>query len=246
MNLIKLQNFFGALFISTLAFNCASAEGLDYRAGLVAASQGNIVKAIRIWTPLAEKGDLVAQSLLGKTYAEGFGKLKPDYSNALFWLQKCVSLITCQFELAKLYYEGKGVRKDLLIATNLFLGVAMSAHDFREGKNEARYYLGLIYYRGEGRKRDETESRKWLLLAANDGFHRAQWFLGSTFMLKSPLSREDLIEADKWFLLAMQSKDLGVKTIAEYDSKLIEKKMTSVEIGKAHQLAKSWIRLPAP
>lgn len=65
-------------------------------------------------------------------------------------------------------------------------------------------------------------------------------------MLKSPLTRNNLIEADKWFLLAMQSKDPGVRSIAEFDSKLVEKKMTADEIEKAHRLAKSWRRLPAP
>lgn len=73
-----------------------------------------------------------------------------------------------QYNLGILFYNGKGMSRDLGEAARWFLLAA------EQGDADARYNLGLMYGRGEGVDKNLDESRRWLLQAAEQGHEGAR------------------------------------------------------------------------
>ena len=46
-----------------------------------------------------------------------------------------------------------------------------------QGKDNAQYNLGLMYYNGLGVKKDVSEALKWIRESAQQGYEKAQGFL---------------------------------------------------------------------
>jgi TPR repeat protein len=67
---------------------------------------------------LAENGDAEAQHFLGIGYAEGLGLLSKDEIEAVKWFRKAAeqNYPSAQCSLGTMYFEGKGVPKDLVQA----------------------------------------------------------------------------------------------------------------------------------
>ena len=61
-----------------------SQTGNELQEGLRAYSQGNFAGALRLWAPLAQRGDAVAQYNLGRLYARGEGVVR-DLPEAYKW-----------------------------------------------------------------------------------------------------------------------------------------------------------------
>ncbi|RMD65384.1 MAG: sel1 repeat family protein, partial [Alphaproteobacteria bacterium] len=56
-----------------------------YEDGMAAYEDGDYLRAVKIWRPLAEAGDANAQYGLGKLYETGGGDLARDYARAAKW-----------------------------------------------------------------------------------------------------------------------------------------------------------------
>lgn len=53
----------------------------DLQKGLTAAENGDYATALRVWTPLAEKGNADAQTLIGAMYKDGDRmRINPHFS----------------------------------------------------------------------------------------------------------------------------------------------------------------------
>ena len=70
---------------------------------------GNYTTALNEFTPLAKRGDAVAQFSLGLMYSQGHGVTK-DYAEALRWcrLAAVQGLASAQYNLGTMYADGRG------------------------------------------------------------------------------------------------------------------------------------------
>lgn len=106
------------LLFCFLIFLPIAAASQTVQDGVTAYSQGNFSKAFRIWMPIAEAGDEIAQFNLGLLYFNGEGVPK-DHHEAAKWYQLAAlqGNDKAQSILGGMYLEGDGVQKDLFVAT---------------------------------------------------------------------------------------------------------------------------------
>ncbi len=80
-----------------------------------------------------------------------------------------------QFSIGSLYFEGRGVTKDLSAAARWFRRAA------EQGYAAAQFNLGNSYKHGQGVPQDDLEAVKWWTLAAEQEFAPAQFNLGTQY-----------------------------------------------------------------
>lgn len=73
--------------------------------------------SLRLWLPVAESGDRMAQNRVGEIYENGMG-VAPDYPRAAAWYRKAAKQgdARAQLNLAALYEKGAGVPRNSLLA----------------------------------------------------------------------------------------------------------------------------------
>jgi TPR repeat protein len=127
----------------------------------VAYKAGNYELALKIWRPLAEQGDGVAQLRLSVMYAQGEGVPKDD-AESLKWGRLAAEngIVAAQLIMGARYNEGRGVPKDPEEAVKWF-GKAAT-----KGAAYGQFSLGLLYAGGLGIPQDKVQSFKWFTLAA--------------------------------------------------------------------------------
>lgn len=106
---------------------------------------GDFITALRIIEPLAEKGDLRAQYILGYMHENGH-VTNQDFALAAKWYRMAAEQgdAISEISLGHLYEHGKGVAKDFAEAAKLY----RSAAD--RGSARAHYRLGVMYRFGQG------------------------------------------------------------------------------------------------
>ena len=117
---------------------------------------------------------------IGEMYVEGGFGIEKDYSKAMTWYLKGINsykntqvregldepyiiLNKCQEHIARLYYNGWGVEKDLNKAFSLYKQAAENS------SNRSMGLIGFMYLKGQGVEKNEKEAEKWLLKAHNKG-----------------------------------------------------------------------------
>ena len=91
-----------------------SARDCQIRGGeYVALDRSNYASALKIWLPLAEQGDLSAQTYVGEIFEKGLG-VAPDYNAAATWYRRAAEkgYSRAAMNLGGLYEQGLGVPKD--------------------------------------------------------------------------------------------------------------------------------------
>ncbi|NOY70759.1 MAG: hypothetical protein GXP14_00025 [Gammaproteobacteria bacterium] len=91
-----------------------SSQNCEIRGGeYVAYDRANYKTALRVWQPMAEQGDQVAQTYVGAIYEKGLG-VSPDYAKAAGWYKKAAEqgYSRAQYALGYLYEMGQGVEKN--------------------------------------------------------------------------------------------------------------------------------------
>ena len=85
----------------------------DLEDGVAAAQKGDFSTALRLWTPLAERGNADAQYNLGDMYFEGQG-VAQDYNTAVKWYTLAAEqgYASAQYNLGLMYSKGRGVAQD--------------------------------------------------------------------------------------------------------------------------------------
>jgi TPR repeat protein len=129
--------------------------------GTAAYLQGNYAAALRLFQPLAERGDASAQSNLGLMYEQGCGVLK-DYRQAMKWFRLAAiqGNASAQSNLGVMYYKGEGIAQDY--------GEAMKWYHLAaaQGNPEAQFNLGVMYEQRRGAASDRVRAHMWFNLAA--------------------------------------------------------------------------------
>ena len=95
----------------------ASSYSADFNKGLTAAQSGDFATALKEWKPLAEKGDVDAQTNLGLMYQNGWG-VPQDDKEAVYWYKLAAEQkhAKAQYNLGVMYALGEGVIKDYVYA----------------------------------------------------------------------------------------------------------------------------------
>jgi TPR repeat protein len=231
----------GIILLLSLALSSQLSRAAELQDGLTALNHGNVTKAVAIWVPLAEQGEVVAQQMLGAVYSKPISNLRwrANYAKSAYWYQKCEpKSALCVYGLAELYYEGHGVQYDRARAANLYRRFVSSGTDYTEGVNAARVKLGLIYKLGDGVTIDQAEARKFFSAAADEGNSEAQFWLGKICEDPAPPSVVDRVQANKWYLLAMKNPDKA--PFAQSESERLERSMSRQEIAQSRSLAVTW------
>lgn len=173
------------------------ARSQGYDAGVAAFEAGDLSRALRIWQPLADSGDAIAQYSLGKLYETGGRDVPKDYGRAVEWYRQAAAkgVAAAQNNLGLMYAQGRGVARDPARAAELWRDAARQNHPM------GQFNLGLAYFRGDGIEPDKAQAELWFRRAAELGLAEAQYALGQIKLLG--LTTEiDKGEALNWYQLA--------------------------------------------
>jgi hypothetical protein len=120
--------------------------------------------AVKLLTPLVEKGDAQARYRLAILYEQGWGTPR-DVGGAVGLYRKAANqgLVLAQDRLGEIYLRGTLVLQDLAKARQWFEKAAMA------GNLDAQLQLAHIYERGLGVTRDHIEAYAWNAVAAATG-----------------------------------------------------------------------------
>jgi TPR repeat protein len=93
-----------------------------------------------------------------------------------------------QYNMGKIYRDGRGTNKDLKAAAQWFLKAA------RQGYAKAQNHIGRRLALGVGIAKDEVEALKWFILATDAGHEPA---VGNRKVLEKKLTPEARAEAQR-------------------------------------------------
>jgi len=153
------------LLILVLAVMCSSVAKADnFNDALEAYKKGDYASALKLWQPLAEKGNAAAQYNLGQMYRRGQG-VKQDYEKAASWYQKAAEKgnAAAQFNLGVKYRKGEGVIQDFKESVKWYRKAA------EQGDADAQNSLGVKYAEGRGVIQDYIRAHMWMNIAASNG-----------------------------------------------------------------------------
>ena len=157
-------------------------------------------EAFKWYVKAAEQGDAIAEDRVGTMYALGTVG-EPNLEEARKWLEKAAAkgFAHSQYLLGRMYFRGDGVERDTdkggrLIQEALKKGEIEASKYFLESINfaadaklrfelsmlmaeagfpEAQYFVGYMYYKGDGVAKNFDEAMKWFYAAANGGHEQS-------------------------------------------------------------------------
>lgn len=131
------------------------------RTGLMAFNKADYATALRIFRPLAERGQVLAEYVLGLMYANGQA-VPQDYRQAMAWHRKAADQgeAKAQFSVGVMYFKGLGTKTDHSQAFKWYSRAAA------QGDPAAQYNLGAMYDKGDSVKRDPVKAAALYTLAA--------------------------------------------------------------------------------
>ena len=195
-----------ALAIVALAVPANAGALID---GLVAYTFGDYATALKFLQPLAEQGDAKAQKYLGLMYEKGLG-VPQDGAEAVKWYPKAAEQghRPSKFKLGRMnagpFVDGWVAyhRGDYAAAVKFWRPLA------EQGDADAQYNLGVMYHRGRGVPKDDTEVVKWYNKAAEQGDAYEQYNLGVMYHHGQGFPK-DHAEAAKWWRKAAEQRLRG-------------------------------------
>ena len=151
-----------------LAVGLVSVTQADFDDGLAAYERGDYDTALWEWKPLAEEGNVGAQTMLGVMYEGGLGVLQ-NYQEAVMWYRKAAKQgnARAQTNLGVMYKYGQGVRPDFKQTVEWYRMAA------EQGYAAAQSKLGTMYYGNLGVPQDYVLAHMWWSIAAAQGYKNA-------------------------------------------------------------------------
>jgi len=132
INIMKTKplTFLLALTFMFLFSGSSVVFGDDLRDGLLAYGTKDYKKAYKLILPLAEQGNVMAQTTLGVMYQEGHG-VPQDYKEAGKWYRLAAEqgFAPAQYNLGVMHTNGQGVPKDS-VSAHMWFNVAASNGNF--------------------------------------------------------------------------------------------------------------------
>ena len=143
--------------------------------------------------PIAQNGNVRAQSYVGSMYETGRG-VERDYGEAMRWFLMAAEQgdAYSQSHVGYFYEQGLGVARDEKVAVQWYVKAA------DQGYAWAQMSLGLLYVRGRGVPLDFAKAIFWLRNAADRNESKAQYNLGWAYESGTGVPK-DVQEAIKWY-----------------------------------------------
>jgi len=219
------------LVMLMLSFSHAAAAD-DFDDAIAAHNKRDFATALRLLTPLAERGDADAQRALGFMYEHGYGVVQ-HYKTAAKWyiLAAEAGVAEAQLYLGIMYQRGKGVAQDNQAA---FKWLTLAAE---KGEADAKFELGSMYFGGHGVAQDLKTAVKWLTLAAEQRHEQALMLLPYQYIQGRGVTKNN-VKAFMWSRIAVAIK--GKKDFGNQE--YFAKNMTSAEIVQAEAESQKCIK----
>ncbi len=168
---------------------------LQLNAGAASSLLPGAAPTIRSFAELraaAERGDVIAQRLLGHAYLGGEG-VKQDLPEGARWVRAAAMQrdARAQYVLGTLYDQGDGVTADLREAVKWYELAA------QQGLPDAQYNVALCYLKGEGVPRDAKKAFEWFRKAAEQDDARSQCNVGLAYINGNGIEK-NIVEAASW------------------------------------------------
>lgn len=247
---------FGALLAASLmqwAMGAALAGSFDD--ATAAADKGDYATAMKLFRPLADRGDSGAQYAIGRMYAKGQGVPK-DPAEAMKWFDKAndqskalqaynrSDFATARRIFAPLAEKGQALAQYILglmyangqgAPESYTEGLKWLQKAAEQGEAKAQFSVGVIYFKGLGMPANQAEAFKWYRRAADQGNATAQYNLGAMYA-KGQTVPQDVVRAHMLYALAANN---GIKAADEAKEKLA-KSMSAEQIAEAKKMAHEW------
>ena len=161
----------------------------EERKGLIAYNKTDFATALRIFRPLADRGQVVAEYTIGLMYANGQG-VPQDYAEAMKWHRKAADQgeAKAQFSVGVMYFKGLGTAANRAEAFKWYLRAA------NQGDPTAQFNLAAMYAKGEAVARDPVTALMFFTLAA---VHNIRGVGPAKAELEKSMSAEQIAEAMK-------------------------------------------------
>jgi TPR repeat protein len=132
--------------------------------GMAATRAGNYKQAYAELLPLAEQGNVSAQTAIGVMYFNGQG-VAQDFSAALVWLNIAANQghDVAQFNLAVMHDSGSGTDQNFTEAVKWYRLAASQKHVM------AQFNLASMFQSGDGVNKDLTRAHMWFNIASTLG-----------------------------------------------------------------------------
>lgn len=144
------------IYVGLMLSTPMAALAQDFEAGLEAYTAGDYATANENWRPLAEQGDVAAQSYIGQAYLWGFG-LQIDEVEGLKWLFLAAESGDASAQDAL----GQHYLSDLEDFDRMVIGAKWYEMAGEQGHASAQYQLYEIYMNGYGVEQDLAVSEMW-------------------------------------------------------------------------------------
>jgi len=182
--------------------------------------------------PMAQKGDVQAQTELGLRYKHGNG-ISVDNAKSAKWFRTAAEkgYDKAQYYLGVAFAHGTGVRQDNAEAVRWYRKAA------EQGMSWAESNLAGCYEEGRGVLQDWREAVRLYRHAAEQGFPVAQNNLGMCCW-DGRGTPQDYIEAYKWLNLAAAS---GMLPAARENRTELAKVMTPAQIAESQRRAAAFV-----
>lgn len=154
--------------------NVAAMEQLGFLCERGLGGEVDIAKAKEWYEKAADKGNAAAMVGLGKMYFRGYDGIEKNYGTALEWFKKAAltwrtvtdenrwKVMYLFFYLGRIYTEGLGIEKNVMIGFRAFLTGANS------GNICCARCLALSYANGEFTKKSPEDSKRWYDVCARE------------------------------------------------------------------------------
>jgi TPR repeat protein len=134
-------------------------------------------------------------------------------------------LMMAQFNLAILYFSGRGVEQDFQQAFRWTQAAADQGH------TQAQFNLGALHYEGQGTRRDREVALQWYIRAGNADYAPAQYNVGEMYYLGDGIDK-DLIRAHAWLSRAIENQhETALELLQE-----IENDMSQAQLSEARRM----------
>ncbi len=176
------------LFVSPFAvIDARTTEGKEnqvpdyYQEFMDAYDKQDYAKALKIIRPVAERGNPLAQVVLGTLYLDGEG-VNQDMTEAfrLFSLSAETEFVEGQYWTGYMYENGLGVKQDYAKA------VVYYEKSAKQDSERAMLRLGLMYEEGRGVRRDKKSALGWYVKAAELGEIESMYRAGLLYISDDP------------------------------------------------------------
>lgn len=203
--------------------------------------KGDYINAAKLYRPMAEKGDVEAQLILGSMHDTGLG-VPQDFKEAVKWYRMAAEQgnAKAQSKLGSMYDIGLGVHRDTGEVVKWWRLAA------EQGDAFAQLNLGAMYDHGKDVPQDFKEAVRWYRLAAEQGNVFAQEKLGWKYIQGNGVPQDDVL-AYMWLDIAVSNDFTPGRKVANHQRiqqrDAIARRMTAKQISKARELARKCIAM---